>query len=105
VFDPFPRQGRRGVFDHGEARIESQAGETIEARANPRPAFFGRPGLRRNLRWDALDSTYFVGYAMWNYMTARCRSRPWCGSSCAISKSTGERRAVCGRSWARRPPP
>ena len=27
-------------------------------------------GLRRNLRWDALDSVYFAGYAMWNYLTA-----------------------------------
>jgi hypothetical protein len=70
VLDPFPREGQRGVFDNGEARIESQVGETIDSRADPRPAFFGRLGLRRNLRWDALDSAYFAGYAMWNYATS-----------------------------------
>jgi hypothetical protein len=65
---PFPGAGRRGVFDHGEARIETDAGVVIGSRADPRPEFFGRAGLRRNLRWDALDSTYFAGYAMWNYL-------------------------------------
>ena len=67
--DPFPRRGQRGVFDRGEARIESVAGEVLESRAKPRQRFFGLSGLRRNLRWDALDSSYFAGYAMWNYLT------------------------------------
>jgi len=65
---PFPGPGRRGVFDHGEVRIETDAGEPIESRAGPRSRFFGRAGLRRNLRWDALDATYFAGYALWNYL-------------------------------------
>jgi hypothetical protein len=69
VIDPFPRTGQRGVFDRGEARIEDEGGEVVASRADPRAAFFGLAGLRRNLRWDALDSTYFAGYAMWNYMT------------------------------------
>jgi hypothetical protein len=69
VMDPFPRTGQRGVFDRGEARIEGEGGEVLASRADPRAAFFGRAGLRRNLRWDALDSTYFAGYAMWNYLT------------------------------------
>jgi hypothetical protein len=69
VLDPFPRTGQRGAFERGEARIESDAGEVIDARADPRPAFFGLSGLRRNLRWDPLDSAYFAGYAMWNYLT------------------------------------
>jgi hypothetical protein len=69
VMDPFPRTGQRGVFDRGEARIEGEGGEVLASRADPRGAFFGGAGLRRNLRWDALDSTYFAGYAMWNYMT------------------------------------
>ena len=67
--EPFPEPGKRAVFDHGEARIESESGEVLDSRADPRPAFSGRSGLRRNLRWDALDSTYFAGYAMWNYIT------------------------------------
>ena len=65
---PFPSPGRRGVFDRGEARIETDAGELIESRSDPRPWFFGRAGLRRNLRWDALDAIYFAGYAIWNYL-------------------------------------
>lgn len=65
---PFPRPGLRGVFDHGEARIETDDGEVLEARPHPRPLFFGAAGLRRNLRWDHLDATYFAGYALWNYL-------------------------------------
>ena len=65
---PFPQPGRRGVFDRGEARIETEGGELIETRSDPRSHFFGRAGLRRNLRWDPLDATYFAGYALWNYL-------------------------------------
>jgi hypothetical protein len=72
IFDPYPGPGRRGVFDHGAVRIETADGEVVEERAQPRPLFFGRSGLRRNFRWDALDSVYFAGYAMWNYLNA-----PW----------------------------
>ena len=67
---PFPGPGRRGVFEHGEARIESDDGDVLESRAEPRPLFFGRSGLRRNLRWDSLDLVYFAGYAWWNYLNA-----------------------------------
>jgi len=69
VFDPFPEPGIRGVFDRGEPRLERADGHVIASRSEPRPAFFGRAGLRRNLRWDALDATYFAGYAMWNYLS------------------------------------
>ena len=65
---PFPGPGRRGVFEDGEVRIETDAGETVASRADPRPCFFGRQGLRRNLRWDPLDLVYFAGYAWWNYL-------------------------------------
>jgi hypothetical protein len=66
---PFPRQGQRGVFDHGAVRIETLDGEVVASRERPRELFFGRAGLRRNLRWDALDSIYFAGYAWWNYLS------------------------------------
>jgi hypothetical protein len=69
VFDPFPEPGIRGVFERGEARLERGDGEVIASRSDPRSAFFGRSGLRRNLRWDPLDATYFAGYAMWNYLS------------------------------------
>lgn len=67
-FSPFPSPGSRGVFDHGEVRIETTDGEVLKARERPRELFFGVAGLRRNLRWDALDLCYFAGYAWWNYV-------------------------------------
>jgi hypothetical protein len=67
--DPFPGPGRVGVFDRGAARVETAEGEVLASRAEPRAAFSGLGGVRRNLRWDALDSVYFAGYAMWNYLT------------------------------------
>lgn len=69
IMDPFPEPGRRGVFDRGEVRIEDDDGEVIASRSDPRAAFSGVSGLRRNLRWDPLDAAYFCGYAMWNYLT------------------------------------
>jgi hypothetical protein len=66
---PFPEPGRRGVFDAGAVRIESDSGEVLAARDHPRPLFFGRSGLRRNLRWDPLDAIYFAGYALWAYLS------------------------------------
>jgi hypothetical protein len=60
--------GHRAVFDHGEVRIETLDGEVLESRRDPRAMFFGRSGLRRNVRWDDLDATYFAGYAWWNYL-------------------------------------
>lgn len=59
----------RGVFESGTTRVESHKGDIIGSRANARAAFFGRSGPRRNIRWDPLDSVYFAGYAMWNYLT------------------------------------
>ncbi|MGD9621481.1 MAG: hypothetical protein AB7G47_13715 [Mycolicibacterium sp.] len=70
VIDPFPREGLRGVFDHGSVRIEDSHGNVTVSRDRPRPLFFGMAGIRRNIRWDALDSVYFGGYAMWCYLTA-----------------------------------
>jgi hypothetical protein len=69
IMDPFPEPGIRGVFAPGEARLEREGGEVVASRRDPRKAFLGRSGLRRNLRWDALDATYFAGYAMWNYLS------------------------------------
>lgn len=69
VFHAFPRQDQRAVFDRGEVRIETRDGELITTRREPQNAFTGLSGLRRNLRWDALDATYFAGYAWWNYLS------------------------------------
>lgn len=70
VIHDFPRRGQVAVFDRGDVRIETRDGELIEARRDARAAFTGLRGLRRNLRWDALDATYFAGYALWNYLSA-----------------------------------
>jgi hypothetical protein len=66
---PFPRDGERAVFDRGPVRIETDSGEIVSERSEPRAAFNGLSGLRRNLRWDPLDVAYFAGYAIWNYLT------------------------------------
>lgn len=65
---PYPRAGLRGVFAAGGVRIETDGGAIVASREDPRRCFFGRPGLRRNLRWDDLDLVYFAGYAWWNYL-------------------------------------
>ena len=70
VLHDFPQAGQRAVFDNGEARIENPDGVMIDVRTDPRSAFLGLSGIRRNLRWDPLDTTYFAGYAFWNYLTS-----------------------------------
>jgi hypothetical protein len=69
TFDPFPEPGVRGVFERGSVRLERDEGEVLASRSDPRQYFFGRPGIRRSIRWDPLDATYFAGYAMWNYLS------------------------------------
>ncbi|MEV6253202.1 hypothetical protein AB0L97_08085 [Nocardia sp. NPDC051911] len=69
VFRGFPRTDQQAVFDGGAVRIETRDGGLISARRNARAAFAGFSGLRRNLRWDALDAAYFAGYAFWNYLS------------------------------------
>ena len=96
MIEPFPEDGQRGVFERGRARIETDAGDVIASRADPRPAFFGRAGLRRNLRWDALDSAYFAGYAIWNYLTA-----PLLLTRDGVQVSEGDAWEKEGESWRR----
>ena len=68
TMDPFPEPGLKAIFDRGRVRIERTSGEVVARRDDPRAAFFGLSGVRRNVRCDALDAAYFVGYAMWNYL-------------------------------------
>ena len=51
------------------APTASRSGISPETSFPPGPirAKFGQ--WRRSLYWDALDFTYFCGYAMWNYLT------------------------------------
>src|SRR4051794_8342766 len=62
VLEPYPGPGRRGVFEAGRVMIESEGGEVLAQRDEPRSEY-RRP--RRLFYWDPLDSLYFAGYAMW----------------------------------------
>lgn len=96
VLDPFPRFGERAVYEDRAVRIETADGEPLESRADPRPAFFGLSGARRNLRWDALDAAYFAGYAMWNYIaTPHLLTRP------GIEVAEAEQWTESGETWRR----
>jgi hypothetical protein len=66
----FPQVGKRALFDRADVRIETHDGEQLDTRTDPRSAFFGLRGIRRNVHWDPLDVAYFAGYAFWNYLTA-----------------------------------
>jgi hypothetical protein len=88
--------GQLGVFERGEARIETDRGVVVAARSDPRSDFSGVSGLRRNLRWDPVDSAYFAGYAMWNYLTT-----PYLLTREGIELSEGEVWKEEGETWRR----
>jgi hypothetical protein len=67
VLSPYPGPGRRGVFDPASVRIESEDGEVLSTRDDPRPQF---KSVRHNIWWDDLDLLYFGGYALWGYLNA-----------------------------------
>ncbi|MGA2319654.1 MAG: hypothetical protein ABSG95_02770 [Solirubrobacteraceae bacterium] len=68
IFEPYPREGQRGVLEHdGSVRIETSAGELIAAREKPRSAF---SDARHKLWWDRLDILYFGTCAIWTYLSA-----------------------------------
>jgi hypothetical protein len=66
VLAPYPEPGKRGVFEEGTVRIESDGGEVLAERVDARSAF---RGFRHQLWWDKLDILYFCGYALWTYLT------------------------------------
>jgi len=62
----YPERGRLGDW-RGDEEVRILRGPAIEKhRLNPRAAFFGP---FRHWRWDDLDVVYFVGYALWNYLS------------------------------------
>ena len=67
ILTPYPGPGRRGLFEADLVRIESEDGQVLAVRRNPRTAF---RDFRHYLWWDHLDLLYFRGYALWNYLTA-----------------------------------
>jgi hypothetical protein len=96
VFDPFLRDGSRGVYDGDAVRIESQDGELVSEQDDPRAEFFGLSGLSKNLHWSDLDALYFAGYAMWNYLNA-----PFLFEQPGFEVSEGEPLEDDGATWRR----
>ncbi len=64
--EPIDRAGQVGILEGRDVRLETRDGRTVAERKDARARF---PGGRRLLYWDALDLTYFLGYAIWNYFT------------------------------------
>ena len=96
VFHGFPQEDQQAVFDRGDVRIETRDGELINARRNARAAFAGLSGLRRELRWDALDAAYFAGYAWWNYL-----STPMLLTREGVTITEGDTWPEAGEQWRR----
>ena len=65
VFTPYPSPGRRGVFELGEVRIETDDGHVLRHRLNPRRDL---GDIRHQLWWDHLDLLYFGASSLWTYM-------------------------------------
>jgi hypothetical protein len=57
----------RWIFTADRVWIERRDGLVIEERSEPRAAFAGH---QRSTPWDRLHLTYFIGYAIWNYLSA-----------------------------------
>jgi hypothetical protein len=56
----------RWIFTSDRVWIERRDGEVVEERSKPRAAFAGHD---RSTPSDRLHLTYFLGYAIWNYLT------------------------------------
>jgi hypothetical protein len=56
----------RWIFTPNRVWIERRDGTIVEERSDPRAAFAGHV---RETPWDRLHLTYFLGYAVWNYLT------------------------------------
>jgi hypothetical protein len=96
IFEPYPAPRTTGLYAGDSVRILAADGSVVEERDDPRAAFSGRAGLRRNLRWDELDALYFAGYAMWNYLNL-----PFLLARPGFESSEGEPIEVDGEPWRR----
>lgn len=63
---PFGGAGRKSHYTPDRVAVMTTGDDVIEERVNPRAAFAGHV---LETPWDQLDSVYFAGYAMWNYLT------------------------------------
>jgi hypothetical protein len=65
-YAPFGAVGRHSVYEPTRVAIESDAGQILLDRSEPRAAFKTHV---RETQWDDLDLVYFSGYAIWTYLT------------------------------------
>ena len=65
-FDPFIKQGQRGIFEPARTRVVTGDNDLVEERAAPRQAFAGH---QLTTPWDMQNALYFGGYAMWTYLS------------------------------------
>ena len=63
---PFGTPGRRSAFTPDRVAIETDDGTVIEALEQPRASFAGHT---LETPWTTLQLAYFVGTAMWTYLT------------------------------------
>lgn len=96
VLEPYPGPGSTGLYAADSVRVLARDGSVEDERNDPRAAFSGGTGLRRNLRWDELDALYFAGYAMWNYLNL-----PFLLAGDGFETSEGEPIEVEGERWRR----
>ena len=62
---PFGQPDRHTSFQPGRVAIETNDGDVVEERFNPRESFRGHVF---ETPWDRLQLAYFAGSAMWTYM-------------------------------------
>jgi hypothetical protein len=66
IFAPFKLPHQHAVFTAGRVAIETNEGEVIAERTDPRAAFAGHT---LQTKWDDLHLIYFAGYALSTYLT------------------------------------
>jgi hypothetical protein len=67
VVTHLPDLNEKIIFVPHQVSVESEAGNTIETRDDPRLAFAGQT---QDTPWDKLHAGYFSSYALWGYLTA-----------------------------------
>jgi hypothetical protein len=65
-FLDFPQRGWWGEWCHDQVSIGPDGGAAEQTRSHARGRF---KGWLAHPRWDDLDLLYFVGYALWNYLS------------------------------------
>jgi len=63
----FTAENRRATFSPDRIVIETESGDFLESRENPRAAFQGHA---METLWNDFHLLYFNSYALWNYLTA-----------------------------------